>query len=138
MPTKISKTYTPSPKEKYMCAKHKAYFRKALAEWKNELIEQNNRIIFGNDDDNAASADVVDQATSFANKTVEMRTVNRHKKLMKKIDAINKMAIKTVVTVETPNIKVDKNPNNVTTIGKVISYDNINLIYLHLLTNLIQ
>ena len=57
---------------------------------------------------------------------------------MKKIDAINKMAIKTVVTVETPNIKVDKNPNNVTTIGKVISYDNINLIYLHLLTNLIQ
>ena len=57
---------------------------------------------------------------------------------MKKIDAINKMVIKTVVTVETPNIKVDKNPNNVTTIGKVISYDNINLIYLHLLTNLIQ
>ena len=87
MPTKISKTYKPSSKEKYMCAKHKAYFRKALAEWKNELIEQNNRIIFGNDDDNAASADVVDQATSFANKSVEMRTVNRHKKLMKKIDS---------------------------------------------------
>ena len=57
---------------------------------------------------------------------------------MKKIDAINKMVIKTVVTVETPNIKVDKNHNNVTAIGKVISYDNMNLIYLHLLTNLIQ
>ena len=54
MPTKISKTYKPSTKEKYMCAKHKAYFRRALAEWKDELIEQNNRIIFGNDDDNAA------------------------------------------------------------------------------------
>jgi len=51
MPTKISKTYVPSTKEKYMCAKHKAYFRKALVEWKNELIEQNNRIIFDNDDD---------------------------------------------------------------------------------------
>ena len=87
MPTKISKNYIPSTKEKYMCAKHKAYFRKALAEWKDELIEQNNRIIFGNDDDNAASADVVDQATSFTNKSVEMRTVNRHKKLMKKIDS---------------------------------------------------
>ena len=70
-----------------MCAKHKAYFRKALAEWKDELVEQNNRIIFGNDDDNAASADVVDQATSFTNKSVEMRTVNRHKKLMKKIES---------------------------------------------------
>ena len=44
MPTKISKSYVPSNKEKYMCAKHKAYFRKALAEWKDELIEQNNRI----------------------------------------------------------------------------------------------
>ena len=59
MPTKISKTYVPSTKEKYMCAKHKAYFRKALAKWKDELIEQNNRIIFGNDDDNAASCAVV-------------------------------------------------------------------------------
>ena len=86
MPTKISKSYIPSNKEKYMCAKHKAFFRKALAEWKNELIEQNNRIMFDNDDDNAASADVVDQATSFTNKTVEMRTVNRNKKLIKKIE----------------------------------------------------
>ena len=86
MPTKISKSYIPSNKEKYMFAKHKAFFRKALAEWKNELIEQNNRIMFDNDDDNAASADVVDQATSFTNKTVEMRTVNRNKKLIKKIE----------------------------------------------------
>ena len=90
MPTKISKTYVPLQR-KYMCAKHKAYFRKALAEWKDELVEQNNRIIFGNDDDNAASADVVDQATSFTNKSVEMRTVNRHKKLMKKIDLLKKI-----------------------------------------------
>ena len=86
MATKVAKNYKPSSKEKYMCAKHKAYFRKALADWKNDLIEQNNRIIFGNDDDNAASADVVDQATSYSSKTVEMRTVNRNKKLINKID----------------------------------------------------
>ncbi|MEK9716990.1 MAG: RNA polymerase-binding protein DksA [Pelagibacteraceae bacterium] len=86
MATKVAKSYKPSSKEKYMCAKHKAYFRKALADWKNDLIEQNNRIIFGNDDDNAASADVVDQATSYSSKTVEMRTVNRNKKLINKID----------------------------------------------------
>ncbi len=86
MATKVAKNYIPSSKEKYMCAKHKAYFRKALADWKNDLIEQNNRIIFGNDDDNAASADVVDQATSYSSKTVEMRTVNRNKKLINKID----------------------------------------------------
>ena len=87
MPTKLPKNYTPTSKEKYMCAKHKAFFKKTLFNWKNDLIDQNNRIIFGNDDDNAASADVVDQATSYSNKTVEMRTVNRHKKLIKKIDS---------------------------------------------------
>ena len=70
-----------------MCAKHKTFFRKMLADWKNDLIDQNNRIIFGNDDDNAASADIVDQATSYSSKTVEMRTVNRNKKLIKKIDS---------------------------------------------------
>ena len=70
-----------------MCAKHKTFFRKMLADWKNDLIDQNNRIIFGNDDDNAASADIVDQATSYSSKTVELRTVNRNKKLIKKINS---------------------------------------------------
>ena len=57
-----------------------------MSKWKNDLIDQNNRIIFGNSDDNASSADIVDQATSYSGKTVEMRTVNRNKKLISKID----------------------------------------------------
>ena len=69
-----------------MCAKHKAFFRQLLSKWKNDLIDQNNIIIFGNSDDNASSADIVDQAPSYSGKTVEMRTVNRNKKLISKID----------------------------------------------------
>ena len=38
---KISKTYTPNLKEKYMCEKHKAYFKKKLFEWKSEIIKAN-------------------------------------------------------------------------------------------------
>ena len=57
---------------------------------------------------------------------------------MKKIDVINNIAINTVVAVETPNTAVESNPNTVVRIGKVFSYDKINLIYIHLLTNLIQ
>ena len=60
------------------------------------------------------------------------------RKLMKKIDVINNIAINTVVAVETPNTAVEINPNTIVRIGKVFSYDKINLIYLHLLTNLIQ
>ena len=86
MVTKRPKNYKPTAKEKYMCAKHKAFFRQLLSKWKNDLIDQNNRIIFGNSDDNASSADIVDQATSYSGKTVEMRTVNRNKKLISKID----------------------------------------------------
>ena len=86
MVTKIPKNYKPTAKEKYMCAKHKAFFRQLLSKWKNDLIDQNNRIIFGNSDDNASSADIVDQATSYSGKTVEMRTVNRNKKLISKIE----------------------------------------------------
>ena len=57
---------------------------------------------------------------------------------MKKIDAINNIPIKTAVPVETPNTAVESNPNTVVRIGKVFSYDKINLIYIHLLTNSIQ
>ena len=87
MPTKLPKNYKPTSKEKYMCAKHKAYFKLLLFNWKKELIEQNNRIMFNDMDDNSASADIVDQATSVSGKTVEMRTVNRNKKLVTKIDS---------------------------------------------------
>ena len=92
MPTKIPKNYKPTSKEKYMCAKHKAYFKQLLFNWKLELIEQNNRIVFNDHDDNSASADVIDQATSYTGKTVEMKTVTRNKKLINKIDnAVSKI-----------------------------------------------
>ena len=37
---KISKNYIPSNKEKYMCEKHKAFFKKKLVEWKTEIVTQ--------------------------------------------------------------------------------------------------
>ena len=39
---KISKTYTPKMNEKYMCEKHKAYFKKKLLEWRSDIIKTNN------------------------------------------------------------------------------------------------
>ena len=85
---KISKTYTPTLKEKYMCEKHKAYFKKKLTEWKAEITKANNQALYNNSlDDNSTSADMVDQASSYTEKSVEMRTVNRQIKLISKIDA---------------------------------------------------
>ncbi len=84
---KISKTYIPKTTEKYMCEKHKAFFKKKLSEWKTDIIRTNNEALYnGGMDDNSVSADIVDQASSYTDKTVEMKAINRQIKLISKID----------------------------------------------------
>ena len=88
MPVKISKKYIPNKKEKYMCEKHRVYFVQKLTEWKNEIIKSNSQALYSSDlVDNISSPDVIDQASSYTEKNVEMRTVNRQIKLVSKIDA---------------------------------------------------
>ncbi len=88
MPAKNSRKYIPNKKEKYMCAKHKAYFIQKLTEWKNEIIKSNSQALYSSDlVDNISSPDVIDQASSYTEKNVEIRTVNRQIKLVSKIDA---------------------------------------------------
>jgi len=85
---KVSKKYMPSDKEKYMCPKHKVFFKQKLNDWKNEIIKANSETLYNSDlNDNSSSADIVDQASSYTNKNVEMRTVNRQMKLISKINA---------------------------------------------------
>ena len=87
LPLKISKTYEPKDTEKYMCEKHKVYFRMKLQEWRKELVKANNEALYsGSMDDNSVSADIVDQASSYTDKTVEMKAINRQIKLISKID----------------------------------------------------
>ena len=81
------KKYIPNEKEKYMCQKHKAFFKKKLTDWKNEIVEANTKGLYLSEVDNEiSSADVVDQASSHTEKTVEMRTLNRQIKLLSKIN----------------------------------------------------
>ena len=81
------KKYIPNEKEKYMCQKHKTYFKKRLVEWRNEILETNTKSLYLNDvDHEISSPDIVDQASSQTEKNVEMRTLNRQRKLISKID----------------------------------------------------
>lgn len=93
MTIKISKKYVPNQKEKYMCKKHKMFFKQKLMNWKVEINKSNNQVLYnGEPDDNSTSADVVDQASSYTEKNVEMKTINRQIKLISKIDlAIKKI-----------------------------------------------
>jgi len=87
VPIKISKNYVPKDTEKYMCDKHLSFFKIKLTEWKKELVKANNEALYhGSMDDNSVSADVVDQASSYTDKAVEMKAINRQIKLISKID----------------------------------------------------
>ena len=81
------KKYIPNEKEKYMCEKHKAFFKKKLIEWKNEIIKSDaNNTVLREVNDNLSAPDILDQASSQTEKSVEMRTFNRQRKLLLKIE----------------------------------------------------
>ena len=83
----MPRKYVPSEKEKYMCEKHKKFFKKKLIDWKNEIMESNVKGLYLNEiDGEISSPDIIDQATSQTEKTVEMRTLNRQIKLLSKIN----------------------------------------------------
>ena len=83
----MTKKYIPNEKEKYMCEKHKKFFKKKLVDWKNEITESNAKGLYLNElDREISSADIIDQASSQTEKTVEMRTLNRQIKLLSKIN----------------------------------------------------
>ncbi len=83
----MPKKYTPNEKEKYMCAKQKAFFKKKLMEWRKEIIDANAKSLNLSEVDNEIfSPDIVDQASSQTEKNVEIHTLNRQRKLLSKID----------------------------------------------------
>ena len=83
----MPKKYIPNQKEKYMCEKHKAFFKKKLVDWKSEIIELNSKGLYLKDVDHGISSpDTLDQAASQTEKNVELRTLNRQIKLLSKIE----------------------------------------------------
>ena len=89
----MAKKYIPNEKEKYMCEKHKVFFKKKLLEWKNEIIKSTANIANLSETNGDLSApDILDQASSQTEKSIEMRTFNRQRKLLIKINqALNRI-----------------------------------------------
>ena len=100
MPTKLPKNYKPLKSEKFMNAKQKEYFRLKLENWKNDIFKESKETV-ENLQDSIAPADISDRATQESEKTLELRTRDRQRKLISKIDAalnrIENSAIKELV-----------------------------------------
>ena len=84
---KISKNYKPTQKEKFMNSKMKEYFRLKLIEWKNELLKESSQTLSNlQKDENTAKPDITDRATEEIERSFELRTRDRERKLINKIE----------------------------------------------------
>ena len=86
--TKISKNYKPTDKEKFMNAKMKEYFRLKLVDWKNELLKESSQTLINlQKEENSAKPDITDRATEEIERSFELRTRDRERKLINKIES---------------------------------------------------
>ena len=86
--TKIPKNYKPTQKEKFMNAKMKEYFRQILINWKDELLKESSQTLNNlQNDENLAKPDLTDRASDEIDRTFELRTRERERKLINKIES---------------------------------------------------
>jgi len=86
---KSKETFKPYPiqeGEEYMNDAHKVHFRKLLHDWKSNLLGEADRTVHHMQDEAANFPDPNDRATQEAEFSMELRTRDRERKLLKKID----------------------------------------------------
>ena len=79
--------YVPSKKEVFMCEQQRAFFRKKLEDWKDEIRQGSKETINNLQEANISLPDVVDRASAESDHALELRTRDRQRKLISKIDA---------------------------------------------------
>ena len=85
--TKLPKNYKPTQKEKFMNAKMKEYFRQKLVNWKKDLLRESSQTLNNLQNENEAKPDITDRASEEIDRSFELRTRDRERKLINKIDA---------------------------------------------------
>ncbi|MEJ2425432.1 MAG: RNA polymerase-binding protein DksA [Candidatus Thiodiazotropha sp.] len=80
------KPYEPSKDEEYMNEDQEAHFRKILSAWKDDLMQEVDRTVHHMQDEAANFPDPNDRATQESEFSLELRTRDRERKLIKKID----------------------------------------------------
>lgn len=79
--------YRPTEKESFMNPLQQEYFRRKLLQWKQDLIEESNQTLQSLQEDSLAQPDIADRATAETDRALELRTRDRFRKLISKIDA---------------------------------------------------
>jgi DnaK suppressor protein len=87
MATRLPKGYRPSEKEPFMNARQREYFRRKLLAWRDELLRESSQTIQHLQSESQQEPDVADRASTESERALELRTRDRERKLLSKIDA---------------------------------------------------
>ncbi len=83
----LSPDYTPNDDEDFMNPIMEEFFRQRLTEWKNELLRESGQTLQNMQSTNNQEADIADRASLESERSLELRTRDRERKLISKIDA---------------------------------------------------
>jgi DnaK suppressor protein len=84
---KVPKGYIPSEKEPFMNAKQLAYFKNKLLDWRDELLRESTQTLHHLQETSIAEPDLADRASAESDRSLELRTRDRERKLISKIDS---------------------------------------------------
>ena len=84
---KLPNNYRPTEKEKFMSPRQKEFFRQRLMGWREEILRDAKDTIQNLQDDEGQAPDIADRATKESERSIELRTRDRQRKLVAKIDA---------------------------------------------------
>ena len=82
----LRNNYKPLKKEEYMCAEQQEYFRRKLTGWRDELVEESRETISNLREEVRDVGDEAERATRETENSLELRTRDRYRKLINKID----------------------------------------------------
>lgn len=83
----LADDYRPSEDEEFMSARQREYFRKKLNAWKDEILRESRGTLENLQEENTNHPDMADRASSESDRALELRTRDRQRKLISKIDA---------------------------------------------------
>ena len=84
---KVPKKYKPTAKEKFMNPTMREYFRLKLLDWRDEILDETGETLEKLRNDTSPEPDLADRAAIETERAVELRTRDRARKLIAKIDA---------------------------------------------------
>ena len=87
MAVRLSPNYRPSEGEPFMNASQREYFRRRLLRWRDELLRESNVTLQHLQEESVQSPDMADRASAETDRAVELRTRDRERKLLAKIQA---------------------------------------------------